>query len=332
MDDERRAAAPKGDEARLKDHCVPFFEGDRSRRHRRVGVSRLRAVALWSSWRHRSALRTSKTFVQFAGWPRSGHSLVGALIDAHPQAAVSHELDAMGLFRKGVPADRLPALCLANAAAFTAAGRYWNGFRYAVPNASHGPMGDLRVVGDKKGDWATRWSASDPTLVPRMASEMHLDSRWILVTRHPSDNIATMSLRQGRIYDQLRISGGSDLGAAIRDAQADGRIAAGAEDSMIADYGALAASVAVMKRSVPPGNWFEMTYETFTAHPQEGLERLAAFLGLDPDARWRDRSATLVVPSRNDSRHRVSWRDDQRARVAEIIARHDFLSAYSDGA
>ncbi len=322
-------AAPTGRAARLQDHSVPVFDGTRSHYHVRRGLLRLRAEATWASWRYRAALAGAETFVQFAGWPRSGHSLVGALIDAHPQAAVAHELDAMGLFRKGVPAHRLPAMCLANAAAFTGAGRHWNGFCYAVPEAPHGPGRHLRVVGDKKGDWATRWSAADPSLLDRLQAGAPLDCRWILVTRHPADNIATMSLRRGGGYDRLRIAArGGDEGAALRAAQSEGRIAAEVDDAMIADYRALAAATAAMKARVPAGNWHEIVYERFTAAPKAELARLAGFLGLSPDPGWEERAAAIVRPSTRRSRDGVSWRDDQRALVARTVAEHGFLSPY----
>ncbi len=322
------AAVPTGRTASPNDHSVPVFEGAESRRHQRREVSRLRIEAAWLSLRHAVALRGARTFVQFAGWPRSGHSLIGALIDAHPHAAIAHELDAMGLFRKGIPARRLPALCLANARAFTRAGRYWNGFCYAVPGAPHGPGHGLRVVGDKKGDWATRWSAADPTLVPRLAAASRLDCRWILVTRHPADNIATMTLRQGRVYDRLRIAEAGNAAGAIRAAQSEGQIPTQIDDAMIADYAALASATAALKAQVPPGHWHEIAYERFTAAPGEELERLAAFLGLDPDPAWRESAAALVAPSGRRSREQLSWTPQQRARVAEIVAEHDFLSPY----
>ncbi len=323
-------ASPKGKQASLEDHSSPIFEGAQSRRHKRQSLSRLQAKSIWLSLRYWTSLRDLRTFVQFAGWPRSGHSLIGALIDAHPDAAIAHELDTMGLFRKGVPADRLAALCLGNAATFTAAGRHWNGFCYAVPDAPHGPSGRLRVAGDKKGDWATRWAAQDPALVSRLAIESRLDCRWILVTRHPADNIATMSLRHGRTYDMLRISETSDTAEAIRLAQTDGRIPSQVDDAMISDYGGLAASVAAMKEQVPAQNWHEIVYEEFTERPHAELERLAGFLGLDPDPVWRDGAAALVRPGHSRSRDKLSWRNDQRARTSAIIAAHDFLSVYAD--
>jgi len=34
-------------------------------------------------------------FVMFVGFPRSSHSLVGSLLDAHPEACIAHEMDVL---------------------------------------------------------------------------------------------------------------------------------------------------------------------------------------------------------------------------------------------
>ncbi len=38
-------------------------------------------------------------FWSFIGYPRSGHSLIGSLINAHPDVVVCHELDTLGTHR-----------------------------------------------------------------------------------------------------------------------------------------------------------------------------------------------------------------------------------------
>ena len=40
-----------------------------------------------------------KNFVLFIGYPRSGHSIVGALLDAHPHVVISHELCVLQTWR-----------------------------------------------------------------------------------------------------------------------------------------------------------------------------------------------------------------------------------------
>lgn len=313
-------------------HALPVFEAEASRRHEPVPMWRLRILAAMATARRVRHARSARGFVQFAGWPRSGHSLVGALIDAHPEAAIAHELDAMGLFHKGIPAARLPALCLWNAERFTAAGRWWNGFRYAVPDAAHGPAASLAVIGDKKGDWATRWFLEAPDLLGRLARVSALRPRWILVTRHPADNIATMSLRRGKAYDRLRIARGGDFDAALRAAQERGEITATADDDMIADYARLADGVAGMKAVVPPEDWIEIVYERLGVDPQGELRRIERFLGLRADPVWCTAAAGLVRPSRRGSRDLVAWSPEQSTALSNLIRKHDFLDAYDEDA
>ena len=46
-------------------------------------------------------------FVIFVGQPRTGHSLVGALLDAHPNALIAHELDALKYVAAGYVLQRV---------------------------------------------------------------------------------------------------------------------------------------------------------------------------------------------------------------------------------
>ena len=40
-----------------------------------------------------------ETLIMFIGYPRSGHSLIGSLIDAHPHAIVANEFDLVGSWK-----------------------------------------------------------------------------------------------------------------------------------------------------------------------------------------------------------------------------------------
>lgn len=321
-------AAPSPAQSDARSHAVPCFEGSASRRHVRQSLRRLRLAAAAERLRHPFDAAPPETLAQFVGYPRSGHSLIGALLDAHPDAIVAHELDIMGLFRKGWPVERLLWLARANARAFSNHGRWWNGFCYEVPGTMRPRR--PRLVGDKKGDWAARWCAADPGLAGRLAEACAVPARWVLVTRHPLDNVATMSMRRGGTYDRLRIERPHDFRAALAEAQAEGRVASEASDAMIEDYRALSAAVAGMKARIAPGAWHEVVYEEFVAAPKEGLAALAGFLGLDPDPGWLERAASLVHASANRSRDQVTWRPGQREALKATIAARDFLKPYAD--
>ena len=48
-----------------------------------------------------------ETIILFIGYSRSGHSLVGSLLDAHPEILVSHELHLMKHLLSGASTDKL---------------------------------------------------------------------------------------------------------------------------------------------------------------------------------------------------------------------------------
>lgn len=315
-------------------HSIPVFEGVRSRGHRDVPVWKLAVEGGVGALRERRALRGVEGFVQFIGFPRSGHSLIGSVLDAHPRAVISHELDAMGLFEKGLPARAIDALIMRNSAAFSAHGRWWNGFSYAVPWQPKGRAEAIRVIGDKKGDWAVRWFQRQPRLVEAVRRRARGACKWILVTRHPLDNIATMSLRKNRTYDKLRIaSGGSaDFRARLEAAQEAGAVGSAARDDMIEDYEGLCVGIEQMQAAVPEGDRVHVVYERFVKDPAGEIRDLCRFLNLDPDEAYVAAAASIVRSSPNQSRNAVSWTNAQRARVARLVDRFAFLAPYEDGA
>ena len=319
----RPASTAAARPAAARSHSLPLFDGAASRRHVDVPLWKVRLAALpRPGLRPSPALDRVESLLQFVGFPRSGHSLVGALIDAHPDAVIAHELDAMGLFRAGLRWPQIARLIVRNADAFAREGKWWNGYRYAVEGAPP-PSAHPRVIGDKKGDWAARWCARTPDLLERLAASGAPRPRWLLVTRAPADNIATMTLRRGGAYDRIRIAaaqGGVAAGAALDAAQADGTLAREADDEMIADYRALCTAIAGMKAEVPAGNWLDVDYDAFARDPTATLERIARFAELDPDPDWLAASAKLVRAGGSRSRERLHWRDDQR-RALEALER-----------
>ncbi len=141
-------------------HSIPLFEGFSSRRHQSKSLEELLAeAAAYLTSDLSPELEGVRTLVQFVGFPRSGHSVVGSLIDAHPDAVVAHELDLMGLLEQGFSRDQLFALVCANSAEFDLHGRSWNGYSYRVEGGASGPPRCPVVLGDKKADWVARRGA-----------------------------------------------------------------------------------------------------------------------------------------------------------------------------
>jgi hypothetical protein len=79
------------------------------------------------------------------------------------------------------------------------------------------------------------------------------------------------------------------------------------------------ASIAEGLAAVPDGQRLEVRYSELIADPIPGIERIAAFGGLGPDARWHAELTRLSYPNKDES-----WRrnldDEVRARVERIQA------------
>ena len=104
------------------------------------------AASGWAGFRRRHDFATVRAYVMFVGQPRTGHSLVGALLDAHPNALIAHELDALKYVAAGDDRRRLYVLLVKQERARVAAGHvsstgyaYAHGVRSCPARLSAGP-------------------------------------------------------------------------------------------------------------------------------------------------------------------------------------------------
>lgn len=236
-----------------------------------------------------------ETYCMFFGYPRSGHSLVGALLDAHPEVLISIELDALARIRDGISRAQLFDEIAGHADRFGAEGRQHMGYDYAVPDAWQGRHTTLRVIGDKKGGRSSWWLHDEPDLLDRLRATVRLPVRFIHVVRSPWDNIATICTR------------GMPL------------------DDAIGWYFETCAAVAGIRARLPVADVFELHHEALIADPRRWLAALADFLGVAREPRWLDACAAVVNPRPSRSRERVVWSASQRAAVRRQVARFPWL-------
>ena len=313
-----------------KTHSVPLFQKERSKGHIDVLAWKLGVKGLLKKITDPFAYRNVKYFVQFLSFPRSGHSLIGSLLDAHPNAVVSHELDVMGLIQKNLSGWSVYGLIKSNSETFTENGRYWNGFSYKVENQPHGASENLQVIGDKKGDWAVRWYGDNPRLIAKLNKTVASSPRWILVTRHPMDNIATLSLRKNRNYDKLRIKNksGDLFTSELKENQEAGNISKFVCDDMISDYENLCSTISKMRKEISGEHILHVVYEDFCEDPKAGLTRICNFLDIIPHPDYLNNCSKKVRHSLNKSRHRIEWSKDQIRQVKDIALSYEFLQSY----
>ena len=62
-------------------------------------------------------------YCMFIGYPRSGHTLIGASLDAHPNVILGHEMDALKYVIKGESRDKLYSRLLCMSKTFISIGK-----------------------------------------------------------------------------------------------------------------------------------------------------------------------------------------------------------------
>ena len=163
-----------------------------------------------------------KTFVFFLGHARSGHSIVGSLMDGHPRMVISHEYDLFTKLSHGSLAPN--KLAVFNAlwkntrqelvSGHRAKSTNYKGYTLSVDGLYQGKYVDhIDVIGDKKGRTTTDLLAYHPESWLKsfnVLKSFNLPIKVVHVIRNPYDNIATAlwynSIHQGKTFGSIKQS------------------------------------------------------------------------------------------------------------------------------
>lgn len=223
-----------------------------------------------------------QTFVCFVGHSRSGHSLVGSLLDAHPDAVIAHELHAMKHLAAGHGFVAVARALRQNARIFHLLGRRYTGYDYVVPGQHQGHARRLTVLGDKKGGGTARLFHRDPAAAERAEAAVPVPVTYVNVVRNPYDNIATKSLRTGQSVEAAarRFLDNARAIDALK-ARADSRVIDVHLDSLLASPDAvLAHLIDRLGLERPAEDYFTSCRELLFASPRRTRDRVAWAPGL----------------------------------------------------
>jgi hypothetical protein len=248
---------------------------------------------------YRADLASVRAFLLFVGHPRSGHSLVGSLLDAHPAMVVSHELDVLKYVGLGYRRDQLLTLVLEHARANAEAGRKSWGYSYAVPGQWQGRWQRLEVMGDKRGRMTTDRLAARPGLLDDLARAVRVPVKVVQVVRNPYDNVATMHAR-----------GSAPLA------------------EQVARYRELCETVDRIAAGLAGDAFHRLYHEDLVAATPATLAALCGFLGLDAPDDYLAACDGVVFPSPRRTRDGAPWTPEDRAALDAVVAETGWLGRY----
>lgn len=253
-------------------------------------------------WANRDTFDDVERFCLFIGHPRSGHSLIGSLLDAHPEMLIAHELHALKHVAWGTSRERLFYRLLVQSRWFADRGAQWSGYKYAVPTQHKGEFTSLKVIGDKKGSGTSRALRRNPNLLKDLWRTVGVPIRVIRIIRHPLDNISTLA-RKG-------------------DAEFDGN---GDIDGAIETYFRRCETARAVREQWSGADWLdwlELSHEEFIQAPDASLQKMCHFLGVSGTDDYLADCAGVVFDSPRHSRDKVYF----ETRHIEAIQKH--MSSY----
>ncbi len=240
----------------------------------------------------------------FLGPVKSGGSLTGALLDAHPSALVSDEVDVLRYAECGFERDQILDLVARGSQREADKGRVTarrlGGYSLAVPGGSQGRATTVRLMGDTRAGPTTRRLGDDPSLLDLLARTLApVPLSFVQVVRNPFDPIAAMRMRGRRT-----------------------------EADAIEDFAGQCRRLCLLRSVIGPDNVEVVRYENLVAEPAAELSRLCAALGLDLARAHIDAAAKVVVGDRERERDRVEWSNSAIDTVDQLVAETPFLEDY----
>lgn len=252
-------------------------------------------------------LKSVRTFCLFIGYPRSGHSFLGALLDAHPNIAISMEVDALDLLDKGYTRNQIYYCIVNNTRIFTQIHKnVWTGYSYAVPDSYQGKFENLLVIGDKKGGKSTLRLGENPELMKKLSEISGVPIKIFHVIRNPFDNITTMMLRY--------IKRGNEY-----------------------NYEILKRKIILYFKKVEINHnlrnnsklkILDIYHEDFIEAPEKILRQMLIFLDIKPIEGYVEKCTAIAYKSPHQSRHKIVWPEDLKNLVGHEISKYDFLKHY----
>jgi hypothetical protein len=218
----------------------------------------------------------------FIGHGRSGSTLVGALLNAHPDAVISNELNIVQYLR--YPRERLFNLIYRKAEDQAGFGQKGGGgYSYAVPGQWQGRYRRIKVIGDRKAGVTAQHLSERLELLDHIRHAIRLPLRFVSVVRNPFDTLTTI-MRYSR-----RLSNETPTGHLERE---------------VSLFFRRVETISVIAQTVPVTF---VDHEVLIDDPKVALRALCEDFGLEPEQSYLDDCAAIVKKTSHRTRDRIEW-------------------------
>jgi len=278
-----------------------------------------------------SVINGVRHFVFFLGHPRSGHSIVASLLDAHPHIVLAHEADVFTKVSSGKIPPKKSAIFNAiwqstvqsTERGARARALQTKGYSLLVEGLYEGKYVDnIYVIGDKKAGTTTLMLYRDATVWSKVLNVLRSVSsvKVIHVIRNPYDNIATEILYAGHSKSELL------------DIKKNNKTIGVHPSSLlrfIKKFFTLYDAIENAKRTFDL-DMIDVHSEEFIANPRATLLNLCSFLDVNCSDDYIDTCNKKVYKTESKTRYLVNWTDESLDKIQEQIKKYGNLHGRYD--
>ena len=276
-----------------------------SHAYQSLNLTRQFLTTAYNVRRNPGLFREVKTYVVFIGHNKSGTSMIGSLLDAHPSVVISDEVDALKYIPVGFSREQIFHLLLKGSRRELIKGRVTarrlQPYSYLVPGQWQGRFDQLQVIGDSTSGSSTRRFAADPELPGRLQMLMGaVNVKFIQVIRNPYDPISVMMVRGKRTFENA-----------------------------IEHYFTNCETLARLREGLNSSQLFSVKYEDFIHNPEAQLGNLCAYLDIQSYEDYIRACTSILYKTPERSRQIVAWDPTWIEVVKTRLECYDFLQGYS---
>lgn len=277
----------------------------KSSAYRAIYLARQYVTSYVESRKNAADFQNIQTYCTFIGHMKCGGSMLGSLLDAHPNAILADEVYALRYVQAGFRRGQIFSILLRASRRELMKGRVtarrMTPYSWLVPGQWQGRFSRLQVIGDSSTGFSTQQLAENPALLEKLRADMGpVGLKFIHVIRNPFDPMSVMMVRGKRSFENAS-----------------------------AHYFENCDMLVDLRSRLSDADVFPVRYEDFVNQPEQKLAEICKFLGLEADPAYLKACAAILHKSPERSRHLVKWEPAWIEQVESQLKKYDFLAGYS---
>ena len=277
-----------------------------------------------------SVINHVNTFVFFIGHCRSGHSIIGSILDSHPHIVISHESKIFQRLLKQSEPDKSyifntiwNSSYLSATTGIRTAKSNGKGYSLAVDDLYQGTYESyIDVIGEKKAELTTELFMHSParleSVINKLRTALGLPMKVFHVIRNPFDNIATAALfrtfKDSQIGKVKRQNTTVSINSYILNEEID-------------TYFRYLQAVEEAKEMFK----FDLMVihgKDFVEDPKLTIIEMCSFLKVQCSDEYLDITSKKVFNGESKTRYKIKWEEDQILTVQSYIHKYSNLKRY----